>query len=291
MVVGPFDTELGPALFRNNAILAVRETSFEQAMPALREQLAADRARRVIDDASSDIDDLLVGGATLDEIANETDMQLGTINWFEGSGETIAAYNAFQLAARTATTTDFPEIIRTDDGGIFALRVDEIIAPAVAPIADVMPKVIAGWETQATEDALTAQAEVLAASLGEGRSASSLGLNPTAENTIRREGFVAGLPPETVTVIYDMQPGDTEIVNGFGAVLIVQLDSINPSTQDDPERAARIELLSEQAQQGIAQDLLDIYARAIQLEAGVSLNYSALNAVHTQFQGGGGYGN
>jgi peptidyl-prolyl cis-trans isomerase D len=40
-VTGPVETDLGPALFRVNAVLAARTTPFEEAVPQLRETLAA----------------------------------------------------------------------------------------------------------------------------------------------------------------------------------------------------------------------------------------------------------
>ena len=58
-VVGPFASDLGPAIYRVNGVLPAQETSFEEAQPILREQLVQDRARRVIDSLITDIDDLL----------------------------------------------------------------------------------------------------------------------------------------------------------------------------------------------------------------------------------------
>ncbi|MEM9845646.1 MAG: SurA N-terminal domain-containing protein, partial [Pseudomonadota bacterium] len=74
-VVGPVQTSLGPALFRVNAELAAQDTTFEEAQPFLRDLLAADRARRVIDAMVETVDDLLAGGATLEELVDETDME------------------------------------------------------------------------------------------------------------------------------------------------------------------------------------------------------------------------
>ena len=82
-VVGPAPSPLGPALFRVNGVLPAINTSFEDARPDLQEDLAADRARRVIEAQAQSIDDMLAGGATLEEVAAETDMELGQIDWFD----------------------------------------------------------------------------------------------------------------------------------------------------------------------------------------------------------------
>jgi peptidyl-prolyl cis-trans isomerase D len=80
-VAGPLPSALGPALFRMNAILSAQEIPLEEAEEILRGELAADRARRVIDESVSQIDDLLAGGATLEDLAAETEMELGQIDW------------------------------------------------------------------------------------------------------------------------------------------------------------------------------------------------------------------
>ena len=106
-VVGPLPSSLGPALYRVNGALEARETPFEAARDDLREELAAERARRLIETRARDIDDLLAGGATLEELADETDMQLGQIDWSADSAEGVAAYDAFREEFKQACLTQF----------------------------------------------------------------------------------------------------------------------------------------------------------------------------------------
>ncbi|MBT5821140.1 MAG: peptidylprolyl isomerase, partial [Rhodobacteraceae bacterium] len=115
-VVGPLQSDLGPALFRINGILAAQETSFEDARAQLRDELAADRARRVVEAQINDIDDLLAGGATLEDLAKETDMVLGNIDWSSEAGDGIAAYEVFREGAQAITVDDFPKIEVLEDG-------------------------------------------------------------------------------------------------------------------------------------------------------------------------------
>ncbi|MDR9483484.1 MAG: SurA N-terminal domain-containing protein, partial [Salibaculum sp.] len=67
-VVGPQPSPLGPALFRVNAVLAAQETPFEEARGVLREDRAAARARRVIEDQIEPVTDLLAGGGRLEDL-------------------------------------------------------------------------------------------------------------------------------------------------------------------------------------------------------------------------------
>ncbi|MEL6782327.1 MAG: SurA N-terminal domain-containing protein, partial [Pseudomonadota bacterium] len=107
-VVGPLPSSLGPALFRINGVLPAQQTPFEEAEPLLRQALARDAARRQVSVLAEEYDNLLAGGATLEELDAETDMQLGTIDWFPALGEDIAAYEGFSDAAARLTLDDFP---------------------------------------------------------------------------------------------------------------------------------------------------------------------------------------
>jgi hypothetical protein len=136
-VVGPFDTDLGPALFRMNAILAAQNTTFDQARPALLAELQGKAARRSISDRVEAIDDALAGGATLEDLVRDEGMALGVTDYVTGDPENdaITAYRAFAAAADVLAPGDFPEAILLDDGGVIALRLDATIPPAPIPLA------------------------------------------------------------------------------------------------------------------------------------------------------------
>lgn len=62
-VVGPAPSDLGPALFRVNAVLPAQNVTFEEAEPELRDALASDRAIRIVEAQAEDFDDRLAGAA------------------------------------------------------------------------------------------------------------------------------------------------------------------------------------------------------------------------------------
>ena len=107
-ITGVVNSDLGPALFRVNAVLDAQVTSFEDAREELLQEFASDRARRVIDAMVGDVEDLLAGGATLEELAEETDLELGQIDWSAGLDEGIASYAGFRDQANAITADDFP---------------------------------------------------------------------------------------------------------------------------------------------------------------------------------------
>lgn len=283
-VVGPLDSDLGPALFRVNAILAAQETTFDEAEAELRDELASGRARRVIETRISDIDDLLAGGATLEDLGAETDMQTSTLDWHPGMSDGIAAYAAFRSAAEAVSDSDYPEVMDLDDGGIFALRLDNVIDPEIQPLDDVRPAVVAGWRQQATAEALKTQVEAQIEELRGGAGFDDLGLETQSASDLTRQGFQPGTPPGFIETLFGMDKGDVSVIEADGRIFVLRLDDIRAPETDTPELEALQAGLREQAASGLSQDLFQILANDIRERAGLTIDQQAINAVHANFQ-------
>ena len=283
-VIGPIDTDLGPALFRINAVLAAQETTFEEAEPTLRDALAGDRARRGIDNSVGRIDDLLAGGATIEDLAAETDMQGGTIDWHPGVTEDIGAYDAFREAAAQVTTDDYPEIIQLGDGGIFAMRLEQVIEPEIQPLESVRDAVRAGWREQATVAALKEQALGQLDELRSGADFADLGLSPRTAEGLTRQGFQPDTPPAFIETVFGMDSGDVTLLEGDARVFIIRVDAIRPPATDSEDLERLRGALDEQAASGLAQDIYQMLAADIRQRAGIEIDQQAINAVHSNFQ-------
>jgi len=282
-VAGPLPSTLGPAVFRMNAILPAENTTFEEARQQLFDEIAGERARRQISDEIAAVDDLLAGGATLEEIANETPMVLGTINWTPDTDGDIAGYQAFKDAAAIAKSDDFPAVVELNDGGIFALRLDEVIAPKLQPLAEVRDQVIAGWDSAETTKRLVELATTLKPTLAQGTDMAALGLTATVEEAQTRDAFIEGTPQDLMAQVFEMNKGDVRVIEGAESAFIVRLDDVAPADLGDPETAAVNNALETQTSQSLAQDIFDAFTRAVQSDAGISVNQTAINAVHAQF--------
>lgn len=283
-VVGPVETPLGPALFRVNAELAAQETSFEEAQPFLRDLLAADRARRVIDAMVETVDDLLAGGATLEELVDETDMELGEIVWHPGVTDDIAAYEDFRARAATLTRDDFPQVETLEDGGIFAMRLDADLGPELRPLAEVRAAVEDAWRAQQIERLLADRAAPLADRLRAGDSFEEVGLTVAGTEEITRRGFIADAPARLIEAVFEMAAGDVRVLEGGGQVFLLRLNGIAPPDPEDSDLAEIENLVRNQAAAGFAQDLLVTLVSDIRSRAELRLDEGALNAVHANFQ-------
>jgi len=281
-VVGPLPSSLGPALFRVNAVLAAQKTSFEDAQDILLPQLASDRAVRLVEAQAESFDDLLAGGATLEDLAAETDMRLGSIAWDAASFDDIAAYQAFREAAASVTVEDFPEIDLLDDGGLFALRLDAVLPPRPAPFEDVIDAVRDHWQRDQVTQRLATQAETLVTALEGGQSFAELDLDAFVEENMLRSDFVPRTPPGFVSAVFEMAEGDARVIESVAAVILVQLDTVAPPA-DTPEMNGLRQQLEQQLNAGMAQDVLESYINDVLRRTNPQINQQAIDAVHVNF--------
>ncbi|MBV7410109.1 peptidylprolyl isomerase [Maritimibacter sp. DP1N21-5] len=284
-VVGPIDTDLGPALFRMNAILAASETTFEEAREGLLTDYTADAARRLVQAKARELDEQLASGATLEELAEaEEGLTVGKIAWYEGMEDGIAAYDGFRSAAADVTQTDFPEVFELSDGSVAAIRLDEIRAPELRPLDDVRDEVVADWRADATASALTARAQELIALFAEGNETpATQGLAEVVEEDMARTAFVAGTPPSLLEEIFAMEVGEWRVISGDGITVMARLDAIAEPDQSSEEARQIKSTFSARMGQTLALDLQDAFATAIEEQTGVTLDQAVINAVHANF--------
>lgn len=284
-VYGPLDSDLGPALFRINGIFEAQSTPFEEAREELFAELAGEEARRMISDMLNDFDDLLAAGATLEELANDSQMTLGTISFSAENQDGIAAYQDFRTAAVEAQVGDFPELKVLDDGGIFALRVDEIKQPALRPFDEVKDDVIAEWERQETVRQLRSQADILKSQLETGTGFSSLQLDGNVVEDATRDTLDQAYPVEMIENLFTLDAGQVTVINGDDRVFIARLNEIDRfdgSTEEGAQMMTQVnELLANQR----GSDIMTLFSDALQTQAGVSLNQAAINSIITQISG------
>jgi peptidyl-prolyl cis-trans isomerase D len=283
-VVGPINTTLGPALFRMNAVLAAEEQTFEDASGDLREELSAARATRIIEDGIDRMNDLLAGGAAIEDLAEQTDMQLGSIVWSAVGQNDIAAYESFRAAAAAAQTGDFAALTDMEDGGIFALRLDSITAPTLQDFEQVRDDVEAGWRVQAAQVAVLAQAEDIAQSILPLTGFDTLGLEPVVESGLTRRSFVGGTPPTFLPDVFEMELGEVRVIDNGTDAIIVRLEGIAAPDANDAATAAEKQLTAETAAGGIGQDIFNAFSSAVQNRTDVVINQAAVNAVNATLQ-------
>lgn len=283
MVVGPVETSLGPAMFRINGVLGERITSFEEAAPALRDELAGARARRLIEAQAESLEDMLAGGATPEELAAETEMELGQIDWTVNSSDGLAAYDAFRSEAARMTKDDFAEIKFLEDGGIFAMQVNDILPPRPEPFEDAKPRVQAAWDADQLSQALRERANEVVTQLAVDGDFTAIGLPTRVENGLTRTAYLDGTPADFMIQVFQMDKGDLRVIGEGDTMFIVRLDDTQPPA-DTPELTQMRDAIGAQLDQALAQALFEAFARDAQTRARPMLDQRALTAVQNSFQ-------
>lgn len=282
-VVGPLASNVGPALFRMNAILAKQETTFEQAKPDLAKELQRQEATKAISDKVAAIDDALAGGATLADLAKEQGMTAGSTDYAKGAtdNDPITADKAFVAAADKLAEGDYPEAVLLSNGGVIALQMDSTQPPTALPFDKVKDKVIAAARAEALAKALSDEAIRIKAGVEAGAALGSFGSVVKTTN-IDRQGQVKDAPASVLTAAFEMQPKDIRVIEDRGYTAVLQLDAITPAAKDGAAITEIRDAVTSNAARSIADDVLQLYTSALTAEAGITLDQAAINAVNAQ---------
>mgnify|MGYP000187351446 FL=1 len=290
-IIGPVSSALGPSLYRINAILAATSTPFEAARDELRQERALKLAADRIAADTAAIEDLVAGGATLEEIDTETEMTLGTIELTAATTDGIAADPAFRDLATQSEVGETTDVVELAGGGLVALRVDSIDAPALIPLPEVRDRVAADWTAAETGRRLTAVAQGFGDEVRGGLPfadlARRLGLAPIAAAPGTRDAVAPGVSPELMTDIFAAEQGALVTApdaggSGLGVVL-AQLTAIQPFDPEAEANKTAVLNAETQLRGQVAEDLLALYTGALRDAAGVTLHQNQLDAVLTRF--------
>jgi peptidyl-prolyl cis-trans isomerase D len=300
-VVGPVQTDLGAALFSVNAILDPVDISFEDARDDLRGEAALSGAARQIQSRATDYEDLLAGGATLEDLANDTEMQLGQVDWTADESPesgSIAGYEAFRERAIDISTSDFPQLFELADGGVFAMRLDEIVPPTLIAFDDVRDEVLADWKEAelqrrlldlASEARLTAVAKtspgVDAEPVADAEDQPAPAVEWNIETGMSRSDYMQDMPQQLLRQAFALaEPGDLAVVDAGDRVFVLRLDQIEDADLSSDEAVQILDGIKARLNQSLQGDIFEYYARHVQRNSKVQINQQAINAINAQVQ-------
>ena len=286
-VTGPAQTDLGPAVFRVNAILDGNVQSFDAVRAQLKLDVALDRAVSQIADIAEQVDDLLAGGATLEDVAAETDLQLASVNWHVQSEGDISDYEEFQTAAAAVTADDFPALKSLSDNGIFALRLDGQSPAELQPLASVRDAAVESWTAQHVQQQLLAMAERIAPQVSLDAPLASFGLTENLQDDMNRSDSVDGTPPALVMTAFETELGRAAVLDADDGVIIVIPRAIHVADFEDPQVQSLQKILGNRIDSTLARDVFEAFSNAARGAVDVEINPTALRSVNNSLLGGG----
>jgi len=279
---GPHMSDLGPALYNVVSILNGKTISFEEAQKNLEFERKFEYATNLIDGMANDLDDLLASGATIEELSNDTEMELKKISFnLETDLKGLEATSEFKLEASRLSQEDYPTLLNSSDGGLFAIRLDAINPPTLQALEKVEAQVKIDWKKKETINQLKLIANDIAAKFKNGSDLKNLGLIVNNTNDIVRGGSVEGLPKSILPKIFNLNMGEIAQDDTDKYIFIAKLNSILEFDETAEENKKWIEYLTLQRDNQLAQDYLESFIVSIQDIEGVTIDQKSLNAVES----------
>ena len=108
-------------------------------------------ATELMDDMVNDLDDLLASGATIEELANDTEMELKKTSFnLKNDLEGLEATSEFKIEASKLSLEDYPTLLNSSNGDLFAIRLDAINPPTLQALEKVEAQVKTDWKEKET---------------------------------------------------------------------------------------------------------------------------------------------
>ncbi|MEM6464936.1 MAG: SurA N-terminal domain-containing protein [Pseudomonadota bacterium] len=275
-LVGPVASSLGPALFQINAIIPARVVPLEDVEDILRRSIATILAEDEIADLIDDIDDLVAGGATIEEVANESALILRRVSVTETPGEGLLGDAGFRTEVFEAEIGEERDLISLDDGGLAVVRVEGVTAPTRLPLDAVRDEIAETLTAEANTVALRRLADAVLTAMSDGQSfaAATAAAGYTLETVgpLTRNDQAPGLGFEALEHGFEMSLNKATVLDAPEGVLLMHADDISPFDPDaQGNEGLRDQVIQAFAEQR-ANDLFGSYLSAVQNSTPLSVN-------------------
>ena len=282
----PVKSPLGWHILRVVKIEPGTTQSFEQAKTKIAADMKLQDAADRLDKIGNEADDALAGGAHLADVAKKFGLKTMTVAALDNGGRDpdgkqvklpIAADEVLKTIFSTKEG-DTSRVTDTQDGAIFAVRVDKVTAPQVRPLAEVKATAVAGWQAEQKRQAAQKEAQALAAAVTPGQplakaaAAKSLTLLPAVPLT--RSEVSKTVPAALVAKLFAAKPGDVVTTNDATGAYTAQLDKIAAPASVP---AAAAQGLSDQLATEAKQDLAGEFTASLRRRYPVEIKRDALD--------------
>ncbi len=283
----PIKSPLGWHILRVVKIEPPATQTFEEAKAKLEADLTRREAVDRVYKLANQVDDALAGGATLDDVAAKFGLTKTVVAAVDAQGLDrerkklalpVAPDEVLKLALATSEGRT-SRVTETADDAIFALRVDKITPPALRPFAEVKDQAIADWRQEKQQQAVTKEAEKLAAEVTPETSLSSLaaaqGLKVSTPAPLLRDARRnSGVAPALVAKLFAAKQAQAVTAADSSAAFVAQLTAIEPPEAASPAATAD---LSRELTAGLKADVGEEFTRALRARFPVEIKREALD--------------
>jgi peptidyl-prolyl cis-trans isomerase D len=260
-VIGPFETELGLAVYRVNKVIPEVTKTLTDVYETIKSGIALEKASSELNELLAVINDEIAAGSSLEDIAATTKMIFGNLEFFVGA-ELPDFANTVSFRAMVQSGKSYASDVKfNDDGGIFSVRIDETIEPFVKAFINV--------ETLAKEKALEQKIismlelkalEIATEQKQSGRNlldlVGNLGYESLKDKQLSRFAKLDNFPENFAVEVFSLKPNETKVVLGAAKAYIIQLKDILFKELEDEESALLKEQISSQYVTSLEQDIV-----------------------------------
>jgi peptidyl-prolyl cis-trans isomerase D len=173
--------------------------------------------------------------------------------------------------------------VMLEDGGILVAEFNEVIPATPITFDKTQDDVTARLMQELLTKALRDYGQTLVEKVKNGSNLSQFGITQTVTQQTR-DATLANTPREVLTKAFLLGEKGVALVEAGDYVGLVQLMSIDKADLNGPDALASQQALAAQLEQSMVQDVFGLMTEDLSKSAGISLNNTAINAVHAQVQ-------
>ncbi|MDP6788733.1 MAG: SurA N-terminal domain-containing protein [Rhodospirillales bacterium] len=272
---GPVESPLGWHLVKVSEIEPGHVRTLDEVGGELRQEIAKELAIDDLFDLSNKLEDILGGGATLEEAASSLNLVLTRVPSIDATGRDPRgqAVNSLppdpkvlDVAFETPETQESP-LTEMGMDGYFIVRVDQITAPALRPLAEVRSEVAEAWKDERRAEKARQTAEQVLERLKGGadvtRVAGELGIEVVTTPPIDRagDGAEGQMPRPLITALFGLGLGESTLAEAARGTYVARLKEVRPANPSADKDG--LEAMRQQLTRAMRSDLLVQYAGAL----------------------------
>jgi peptidyl-prolyl cis-trans isomerase D len=266
--------------------------TYAQAAPALRDQIARQRAIGLVNQRVDALQDALAGRTPLERLPGDLGLAAleGSIdsNGLTEQGQpapipgTPALRQAIVAQAFKQAVGQPAGLIDGPDNSYFALTVDGITPATTKAYTDVKAQVLASWTAAQMRRAQEIQATNMLQAMRSGRTlpgvAEPLGLQVTTTPPLTRNGQApAGVPQNLIAPLFSLKQGDSTMIETPDGFVVAQLAQIQtPSPDADP---VGYQQLKASLSGNLADDMQAVFAGVVTARDNPRINQAVIQQI------------
>ena len=278
----PIETAFGWHLFKVTAITAGSVKPLTEVKAQIKREIQMSRALDTLFELANGLEDLLAGGATIEEAASELNLRPQSIAAIDPTGQDSTGRPVGDIDKQFIDTVFATEtgtqsaLIEDQQNSYFVLRVDGVTPAAVQQLSSVKQAVTEAWTATAKADAARALGEKIIAAVKAGQSLQQVAdANNLSVDTLRafnRQGdaLPSGLPGDLPNLAFELTGTQIDQTEDDDSVAVLQLVSVIPANSD--KNKDTLEALSANLMAKISRDTLDLYVASLRSNHNVRIN-------------------